>query len=95
MSHYPPSILNLIKRIAKLPGIGEKTAERLAMHILRSPRKQAEQLSNAIMEAKEKVRLCKRCYGLSDDEFDSWLKAVQSHGPAGLRATAVQKYRQP
>jgi len=34
-------------------------------------------------------------YGLSDDEFDSWLKAVQSHGPAGLRATAVQKYRQP
>jgi hypothetical protein len=34
-------------------------------------------------------------YGLSDDEFDSWLRAVQAHGPAGLRATAVQKYRQP
>jgi recombination protein RecR len=68
MSHYPPSIINLIKSIAKLPGIGEKTAERLTMHILRSPRKEAERLSNAIMEAKEKVRLCRRCYGLSDDE---------------------------
>ena len=68
MSHYPPSIINLIKSIAKLPGIGEKTAERLAMHILRSPRKEAERLTNAILEAKERVRLCKRCYGLSDDE---------------------------
>jgi len=68
MSHYPLSIINLIKSIAKLPGIGEKTAERLAMHILRSPRKEAERLSNAIMEAKDKVRLCRQCYGLSDDE---------------------------
>jgi recombination protein RecR len=68
MSHYPPSIINLIKSIAKLPGIGEKTAERLAMHILRSPRKEVEQLARCILDAKEKVRLCKRCYGLSDDE---------------------------
>ena len=68
MSHYPRSIINLIKSIAKLPGIGEKTAERLAMHILRSPRKEAERLSNAIMEAKDKVRRCRQCYGLSDDE---------------------------
>ena len=68
MSHYPLSIINLIKSIAKLPGIGEKTAERLAMHILRSPRKEAERLSNAIMEAKDKVRRCRQCYGLSDDE---------------------------
>jgi len=68
MSHYPPSIINLIKSIAKLPGIGEKTAERLAMHILRSPRKEVEQLSKCILDAKEKVRICKRCYGLSDNE---------------------------
>jgi recombination protein RecR len=69
MSHYPPSILNLIKRIAKLPGIGEKTAERLALHILRSPRTEVEKLSNSIIVAKEKVRLCKKCFGLSDDEI--------------------------
>ncbi len=68
MGHYPPSILNLIKRIAKLPGIGEKTAERLAMHILRSPRTEVEQLSNSIITAKETIRLCKHCFGFSDDE---------------------------
>lgn len=69
MSHYPPSVITLIKRIAKLPGIGEKTAERLAMHILRLPRKEVEQLSEAIMDARQKVRLCKQCHGLSDDEI--------------------------
>ena len=69
MSHYPPSIINLIKSIAKLPGIGEKTAERLAMHILRSPRKEVEQLAKYIMDAKEKVRLCKLCHGLSDEDI--------------------------
>jgi recombination protein RecR len=68
MSHYPPSIINLIKSIAKLPGIGEKTAERLAMHILRSPRKEVEQLSKCILDAKEKVQICKLCYALSDNE---------------------------
>jgi recombination protein RecR len=68
MSHYPATIVNLIKNICKLPGIGEKTAERLSMHILRAPRKEAEQLSKSILEAKEKVRLCKLCYGLSDDD---------------------------
>ena len=69
MSHYPPTIISLIKSIARLPGIGEKTAERLAMHILRSPRKEVEQLAKSIMDAKEKVRLCKMCYGLSDNEI--------------------------
>ncbi|MGD8342363.1 MAG: recombination mediator RecR [Desulfobacterales bacterium] len=69
MSYYPPSILNLIKRIAKLPGIGEKTAERLALHILRSPRTEVEKLSNSIIAARENIRLCKKCFGLSDDEI--------------------------
>jgi recombination protein RecR len=69
MSHYPHSIVNLIRSIAKLPGIGEKTAERLAMHILRSPRKEVEQLVKSIMDAKDKVRFCKLCHGLSDDEI--------------------------
>jgi recombination protein RecR len=69
MSHYPTSILNLIQHIAKLPGIGEKTAERLAMHILRSPRSEVEQLSNSMMTAKENIRLCSQCFGLSDDDI--------------------------
>jgi recombination protein RecR len=69
MNHYPPSILKLIKSLSKLPGIGEKTAERLAMHILRAPRREAEQLSDSIVEVKDTIRLCSICFGLSDTEI--------------------------
>ena len=69
MSYYPASIQNLIKNIAKLPGIGEKTAERLALHMLRGSRQDAEQLANSILNIKDKVRLCSRCFALSDDDL--------------------------
>ena len=68
MSYYPSSVLNLIKSIARLPGIGEKTAERLAMHILHSSRKEAEQLARSIMEVKDKTKLCSMCFALSDKD---------------------------
>lgn len=68
MKYYPKSIVNVIKNISKLPGIGEKTAERLTMHILKAPRAEAEQLTRSIMELKERVRLCSKCYALSDAE---------------------------
>ena len=69
MNYYPPYILKLIKSLSKLPGIGEKTAERLAMHILRAPRREAEQLSKRIVEAKDTIRLCSICFGLSDTDI--------------------------
>ena len=69
MSYYPPTILDLMRRIAKLPGIGEKTAERLTLHLLRTPRAEVEQLARALMAVKEKTRLCKRCFALSDDDL--------------------------
>ncbi len=69
MNHYPKTILNLIDSFAKLPGIGKKTAERLAMHILRAPRQEAEQLSFNIMELKNKMRLCSRCFALSENDL--------------------------
>ena len=69
MSHYPPSMLKLIENLSRLPGIGEKTAERLAMHILRAPRKEAEKLSRSINEIKEKIRLCSMCFALSDTDI--------------------------
>jgi recombination protein RecR len=69
MQHYPQSIRNLIHRLARLPGIGEKTAERLAMHILKTPRKEAEDLARSIVELKEKIRLCSRCFSLSDGDL--------------------------
>ena len=68
MSYYPSSMLRLIKSFSRLPGIGTKTAERLAMHMLRAPRREAEELSQSIMEIKAKVRLCTMCFALSDSE---------------------------
>jgi len=69
MSYYPESIRKLIKNLSKLPGIGEKTADRLAMHILRAPRREADHLAHSIMEVKEKMRLCTMCFSLSDAEI--------------------------
>ena len=69
MSYYPASIQNLIKNIARLPGIGEKTAERLAMHILRGTRQEAEQLAQSILNVKDQVKFCTRCFALSDGEL--------------------------
>jgi recombination protein RecR len=71
MNYYPATIRNAIKNISRLPGIGEKTAERLAMHILRAPRHEAEHLADSILKLKDNVRLCKRCFGLSDADFCS------------------------
>jgi recombination protein RecR len=69
MNYYPASIQNLINNISKLPGIGEKTAERLALHLLRGSRQQAEQLANSILNIKDKVRFCSRCFALSDGDM--------------------------
>ena len=71
MSYYPTSIQNLIKNIAKLPGIGEKTAERLALHILRAPRREAEELAQSLLNIKDKVQFCSKCFSLSDSELCS------------------------
>jgi recombination protein RecR len=68
MQHYPQSIQALIRSFSKLPGIGEKTAERLAIHVLKRPLNEAEQLARSIVAVKKNVRLCSSCFGLSDDE---------------------------
>ncbi len=68
MSYYPLSLTNLVKNFSRLPGIGEKTAERLAMHILRMPRRDAEQLAQSIREVKDRIKLCSLCFSLSDHD---------------------------
>lgn len=68
MNHYPQSIQTLIRNLSKLPGVGEKTAERLAIHILRKPLADAEQLAHSIVAVKQKIQLCSMCYALSDTE---------------------------
>ena len=68
MNHYPKSIVNLIRNFSKLPGIGEKTAERLTMHLLRASSTEARMLAQSILELKEKSRLCRQCFAMSDKE---------------------------
>jgi recombination protein RecR len=67
VQHAQP-ISRLIQELTKLPGIGEKTASRLAMHILRQSKEDAEALSRAILEVKERIRLCSQCYNLTDQD---------------------------
>jgi recombination protein RecR len=61
-------ISRLIRELAKLPGIGEKTASRLAFHILRAPGEYARDLAQALVEVKEKIRLCSTCMNLTEQD---------------------------
>lgn len=65
----PDPLNRLVAELAKLPGIGEKTAQRLAFHILRAPPEYARELSQAIAQMVEKVHLCTRCFSLTEHEL--------------------------
>ncbi|WP_462270811.1 recombination mediator RecR [Desulfobacter sp.] len=66
MNHYPEAIVRLIHSLSTLPGIGKKTAERLALHILHAPDHEAVALAADIIELKKSVRLCASCFALTD-----------------------------
>jgi len=66
MSDYAEPIARLIDELCKLPGIGSKSAQRLAYNILRRPAIDAERLSSAILEVKQKILYCSRCNNFSD-----------------------------
>ncbi|MBU5256545.1 recombination mediator RecR [Tissierella praeacuta] len=68
MEQYALPIANLIEQLSKLPGIGRKTAQRLAFYILEMEEIEAEKLSKSITNAKEKIRLCSICCNLTDDD---------------------------
>ena len=62
-------ILRVIQEFAKLPGIGEKTAERLAFHLLAQPKSEAMLLANAVRDLKEQVKSCTKCYNISETDL--------------------------
>ncbi len=66
MSGYAPPVQRLVTELSKLPGIGSRTAQRLAFHIMRAPAQDALALADAIREVKEKIRLCEVCFNLAD-----------------------------
>ena len=69
MELYSGPINNLISELAALPGIGEKSAQRLAFHLINMPAGKVNRLANTIMEAKQKVRYCSECFTLTDNEI--------------------------
>lgn len=69
MDYYSAQIIKLIDQLSKLPGIGAKSAQRLAFHIVNMPKDQVDELSTAIVEAKEKIKYCEVCCTLTDTEI--------------------------
>jgi recombination protein RecR len=67
VSSYAPPVQRLIGELSKLPGIGSRTAQRLAFHILRASDEEAGALAESIREVKEKIGLCEVCFNLSDE----------------------------
>ena len=66
--YYPKSLAKLVGALEKLPGIGPKSAQRMAFHILRSSDEEAQALAEAITEVKEKITQCKICFNFADQE---------------------------
>jgi recombination protein RecR len=67
MSSYAPPVQRLVTELSKLPGIGSRTAQRLAFHILRASSEDAVGLAEAIREVKEKIGFCEVCFNLTDE----------------------------
>ena len=69
MRYFPAALERLTEQFAKLPGIGGKTAQRLAFHLLSVPQEEAEEFANAILDAKKTVHLCPCCQNLTDRDL--------------------------
>ena len=69
MNYYSEKIDRLIEQLGSLPGIGNKSAQRLAFHILNMPKERVRSLTDTITDARENVRYCKECFTLTDKEI--------------------------
>ena len=69
MEYYGPSIGTLIEELGKLPGVGNKSAQRLAFHIINMPSEAVKRLADSMISARENVRYCKRCFTLTDKDY--------------------------
>ena len=69
MNRLPKALDDLVNALSRLPGIGQKTALRLAFHILKSERSEADELAGSIKRVKDQIKLCKRCFNFSEKEL--------------------------
>jgi recombination protein RecR len=68
MLHYAKPLARLVGELEKLPGIGPKSAQRMAFYLLRVPKEEAGKLAEAILEVKERIGFCRECYNFTDQE---------------------------
>jgi len=69
MMEYAKPLAKLIRELEKMPGVGPKSAQRMAFHILRMPDEEAHALAEAIIEVKERIVTCKRCFNFTEEEL--------------------------
>lgn len=74
MAVYEGPVQNLIDELGRLPGIGPKSAQRIAFHLLKAAPEDAKRLARVIVEAKERVSWCRRCYNLAEGELCSFCR---------------------
>lgn len=67
MDLFSGALARMINELGKMPGIGPKSAQRLAFYLLRQDRRQVEQLADSLLEAKDKIKYCERCFSLSEE----------------------------
>ena len=68
---YPPSLINLIRELGRLPGVGPKSAQRLAFHLFNQPEEDVRALADALMAAQTELQQCRICYNITDAEVCS------------------------
>jgi recombination protein RecR len=68
MTEYAAPLARLIEELKRLPGVGQKSAQRIAFHLERAPREDVERLAHALLDAKDKIRLCSICNNLTEED---------------------------
>jgi recombination protein RecR len=68
---YPPALINLIRELGRLPGVGPKSAQRLAFYLFNQPKEEVQALAQSLLEAQEHLRQCKICFNVTDQEICS------------------------
>jgi recombination protein RecR len=74
MPDFAEPLARLIQEFKRLPGIGQKSAQRLAFHLLRGPREEAQQLAQAVLDVKDKLGLCEECNNISDGDLCNYCR---------------------
>src|SRR5262245_46369724 len=69
MSHYAAPVQDVIDELSRLPGIGPKSAQRIAYHLLKSSKQDTNRLAQAIADLKDRISFCKRCFNIAEGEY--------------------------